>query len=90
MSIRYMKQLQNQECLHKENVYKLGYEECLQQAANFLYNSHRDICYQLMDYLKEHSNDFLKGSCAISRHSRLFLFGITANNDTRKFMFIFF
>lgn len=62
MSIRYMKQLQNQECLHKENVYKMGYDECLQQAANFLYNSHRDICFQLMDHLKEHSNDFLKGN----------------------------
>lgn len=61
MSIRYMKQLQNQECMHKENVYKMGYDECLQQAANFLYNSHRDICFQLMDYLKEHSNDYLKG-----------------------------
>lgn len=60
MSIRYMKQLQNQECLHKENVYKMGYDECLQQAANFLYNSHRELCFQLMDHLKEHSNDFLK------------------------------
>ena len=61
MSIRYMKQLQNQECLHKENVYKMGYDECLQQAANFLYNTHREICYQLVEHLKEHSNDFLKG-----------------------------
>lgn len=61
MSIRYMKQLQNQECLHKENVYRMGYDECLQQAANFLYNTHRDICFQLMDHLKEHSNDFMKG-----------------------------
>lgn len=61
MSIRYMKQLQNQECLHKENVYKMGYDECLQQAANFLYNTHRELCFQLMDHLKEHSNDFLKG-----------------------------
>lgn len=61
MSIRYMKQLQNQECLHKENVYKMGYDECLQQAANFLYNTNREICYQLVDHLKEHSNDFMKG-----------------------------
>lgn len=61
MSIRYMKQLQNQECLHKENVYKMGYDECLQQAANFLYSTHRELCFQLMDHLKEHSNDFLKG-----------------------------
>lgn len=60
MSIRYMKQLQNQECLHKENVYKMGYDECLQQAANFLYSTHRELCFQLMDHLKEHSNDFLK------------------------------
>ncbi|XP_031618548.1 transcription factor cwo [Contarinia nasturtii] len=60
MSIRYMKQLQNQECLHKENVYRMGYDECLQQAANFLYNTHREICFQLMDHLKEHSNDFMK------------------------------
>lgn len=59
MSIRYMKQLQNQECLHKENVYKMGYEECLQQAANFLYTQHRELCYQLMDHLKEHSNDMI-------------------------------
>lgn len=60
MSIRYMKQLQNQECLHKENVYKMGYEECLNQAANFLYSTHRELCFQLMDHLKEHSNDFMK------------------------------
>lgn len=75
MSIRYMKQLQNQECLHKENAFKMGYDECLQQAANFLYNSHPDICFQLMDYLKEHSNDFLKGwyfffSSAPNAHAR--------------------
>lgn len=63
MSIRYMKQLQNNECLHKENVYRMGYDECLQQAANFLYNTHREICFQLMDHLKEHSNDFMKGMC---------------------------
>lgn len=61
MSIRYMKQLQNQECMHKENVYKMGYDECLQQAANFLYTTNREICYQLVDHLKEHSNDFMKG-----------------------------
>lgn len=65
MSIRYMKQLQNQECFQKENVYKMGYDECLQQAANFLYNSHREICFQLMDHLKEHSTDFLKGKFVI-------------------------
>lgn len=91
MSIRYMKQLQNQECLHKENVYKMGYEECLQQAANFLYNSHRDICFQLMDYLKEHSNDFLKGSCT----STSFLFilsiwGIFGTNILVDFLLLFF
>lgn len=61
MSIRYMKQLQNQECFQKENVFKMGYDECLQHAANFLYNTHRDLCFQLMDHLKEHSSDFLKG-----------------------------
>lgn len=53
MSIRYMKQLQNQEYIHKENIYKMGYEECLQQAANFLYNGHRDVCYQMVEHLKE-------------------------------------
>ncbi len=53
MSIRYMKQLQNAEYMHKENVYKMGYDDCLKQAANFLYNGHRDICYQLIDHLKE-------------------------------------
>lgn len=61
MSIRYMKQLQNQEYIHKENLFKMGYEECLQQAANFLYNGHRDICYQMVDHLKE----VLKGKCSI-------------------------
>ncbi|KAG4067919.1 hypothetical protein HA402_010605 [Bradysia odoriphaga] len=59
MSIRYMKQLQNAEYMHKENVYKMGYDECLKQAANFLYNGHRDICYQLIDHLKE----VIKGDC---------------------------
>lgn len=61
MSIRYMKQLQNQEYMHKESAYKLGYEECLQQAAHFLYNGHRDVCFKLVEYLKEHSNDIVKG-----------------------------
>lgn len=69
MSIRYMKQLQTQECLHRESVYKMGYEECLQQAANFLYNTNREICFQLIDHLKEHSNDFLK-----SKHDFLIIF----------------
>lgn len=61
MSIRYMKQLQNQECMHRENVYKTGYEKCLTLAANFMYQANREICYQLVDYLKEHSNDYLNG-----------------------------
>lgn len=61
MSIRYMKQLQNQECLHKESVYKMGYEECLNEAVNFLYNSNRELCFQLMDHLKEHSTNIFKG-----------------------------
>lgn len=87
MSIRYMKQLQNQECLHKENVYKMGYEECLNQAANFLYSTHRELCFQLMDHLKNNSNDFMKGKLSIpiggcvsvcgfpkSSHSLLLLF----------------
>lgn len=53
MSIRYMKQLQNQEFLHKENMYKMGFEECLQQAANYLYAGHREVCIQMVDHLKE-------------------------------------
>lgn len=53
MSIRYMKQLQNQEFVHKENMYKMGFEECLQQAANYLYAGHREDCYQMVDHLKE-------------------------------------
>lgn len=65
MSIRYMKQLQNQECMHRENVYKTGYEKCLTLAANFMYQANRDICYQLVEYLKEHSNDYLNGKLNI-------------------------
>lgn len=61
MSIRYMKQLQSQEVYQKESVYKMGYDECIQQVANFLFSTHRDICFKLMEYLKEHSTDYLKG-----------------------------
>lgn len=57
MSIRYMKQLQNQEYLHKDNIYKMGFEECLQQTASFLFNSNREVCYQVVDHLK----GFIKG-----------------------------
>lgn len=65
MSIRYMKQLQNQEFLHKESMYKMGFDECLQQAANYLYAGHREVCYQMVDHLKE----VLKGIIKTSRSS---------------------
>lgn len=60
MSIRYMKQLQNQEFIHRENMYKIGYEECVEQAANFLFTGHREVCFQMVNHLKEvfKGNDF--------------------------------
>lgn len=56
MSIRYMKHLQNQEEIN----FKHGYEDCLQQATKFLYNTNRELCYQMVEHLKEHSNESYK------------------------------
>lgn len=53
MSIRYMKQLQHQEYVQKETLFKMGFEECLQQATDYLFGGHRELCYQLIEHLKE-------------------------------------
>lgn len=60
MSIRYMKQLQKQECVDKEYIYKAGFEDCLHHAASFLYSRNENICFKMVDYVRSHIDTYKK------------------------------
>lgn len=60
MSIRYMKQLQKQESVDKEYIYKAGFEDCLHHAASFLYSRNESMCFKMVDYVRSHIDTFKK------------------------------
>ncbi|XP_037913784.1 transcription factor cwo isoform X2 [Hermetia illucens] len=67
MAIRHLKHLQN-ECVHKEIEYKMGYTDCMKETAKFLYDTQmQDLCYQLLAHLQEHCDEIMKNECYKTR-----------------------
>ncbi|XP_055853068.1 transcription factor cwo isoform X2 [Episyrphus balteatus] len=69
MAIRHLKHLQS-ECEQKENEYRLGYTDCMKEAAKFLCDSQmQEFCYRMLTRLQEHcdetllKNNYSKGRC---------------------------
>lgn len=59
MAIRHLKHLQN-ECLQKENEYRVGYTDCMKEAAKFLCDSQmQELCYPMLTRLQEHCDEVL-------------------------------
>lgn len=66
MAIKHLRNLQSQECVKRENTcaehYRIGYQDCLSEAAKFLLNERgEDLCYRMVTRLKEHCNELMKG-----------------------------
>ncbi|XP_036324455.1 transcription factor cwo isoform X2 [Rhagoletis pomonella] len=71
MAIRHLKHLQN-ECIQKENEYRMGYTDCMKEAAKFLYESHmEEFCYRLVARLQEHCVELMKNDCYKSRNCHI-------------------
>ncbi|CAD6994260.1 unnamed protein product [Ceratitis capitata] len=71
MAIRHLKHLQS-ECLQKENEYRMGYTDCMKEAAKFLYESHmEEFCYRLVARLQEHCVELMKNDCYKSRNCHI-------------------
>ncbi len=75
MAIRHLKNLQNQECMSRDtscvDQYRLGYQECLSEAAKFILTERgEDICYRMVTHLKEHCSETLKGEMVYFRVSQ--------------------
>ncbi|XP_018787485.1 PREDICTED: uncharacterized protein LOC108968149 [Bactrocera latifrons] len=67
MAIRHLKHLQS-ECIQKDNEYRMGYTDCMKEAAKFLYESHmEEFCYRLVARLQEHCVELMKNDCYKSR-----------------------
>ncbi|XP_011293704.1 transcription factor cwo isoform X1 [Musca domestica] len=67
MAIRHLKHLQS-ECMQKENDYRMGYTDCMKEAAKFLYDSQQqEFCYRLLARLQEHCEEVMKNDCFRSR-----------------------
>ncbi|XP_038105613.1 transcription factor cwo [Culex quinquefasciatus] len=71
MAIRHLKNLQNQECLRESSCaeqYRLGYNECLTEAAKFILRERgEETCYRMVTHLKEHCSELMKGELMKSR-----------------------
>ncbi|XP_052866224.1 transcription factor cwo isoform X2 [Anopheles cruzii] len=71
MAIRHLKNLQNQECGRESSCaeqYRLGYNECLTEAAKFMLRERgEELCFRMVAHLKEHCNDIMKGELLKSR-----------------------
>ncbi|XP_058467666.1 transcription factor cwo isoform X1 [Malaya genurostris] len=71
MAIRHLKNLQNQECARESSCaeqYRLGYNDCLTEAAKFMLRERgEEMCYRLVDHLKEHCSEIMKGELLKSR-----------------------
>lgn len=66
MAIKHLRNMQNQECAKRDATctehYRIGYQDCLSEAAKFLLNERgEDLCYRMVTRLKEHCNEILKG-----------------------------
>lgn len=67
MAIKHLRTLQNQECIKREATcsdhYRLGYQDCLTEAANFLIAENcKELCYRMVTRLKEVlRNEIFKG-----------------------------
>lgn len=60
MAIRHLKHLQS-ECMQKDNEYRMGYTDCMKEAAKFLYDSQmQEFCYRLLARLQEHCDEIMK------------------------------
>ncbi|XP_054725853.1 transcription factor cwo [Anastrepha obliqua] len=71
MAIRHLKHLQS-ECIQKENEYRMGYTDCMKEAAKFLYESHmEEFCYRLVARLQEHCVELMKNDCYKSRNCHI-------------------
>ncbi|XP_037814748.1 transcription factor cwo isoform X1 [Lucilia sericata] len=67
MAIRHLKHLQS-ECLQKDNEYRMGYTDCMKEAAKFLYDSQmQEFCYRLLARLQEHCDEIMKNDCFRNR-----------------------
>lgn len=65
MAIRHLKHLQS-ECLQKDNEYRVGYTDCMKEAAKFLYDSQmQEFCYRLLARLQEHCDEIMKSKLQI-------------------------
>uniref|UniRef100_A0A182W162 BHLH domain-containing protein n=1 Tax=Anopheles minimus TaxID=112268 RepID=A0A182W162_9DIPT len=64
MAIRHLKNLQNQECGRETSCaeqYRLGYNECLTEAAKFMMRERgEEMCFRMVAHLKEHCNEIMK------------------------------
>ncbi|XP_035904009.1 transcription factor cwo [Anopheles stephensi] len=71
MAIRHLKNLQNQECGRETacaEQYRLGYNECLTEAAKFMMRERgEEMCFRMVAHLKEHCNEIMKGELAKAR-----------------------
>ncbi|XP_067619377.1 transcription factor cwo isoform X2 [Eurosta solidaginis] len=71
MAIRHLKHLQS-ECIQKESEYRMGYTDCMKEAAKFLYESHmEEFCYRLVARLQEHCVELMKNDCYKSRNCHI-------------------
>ncbi|KAM7364582.1 transcription factor cwo isoform 1-T1 [Cochliomyia hominivorax] len=67
MAIRHLKHLQS-ECMQKDNEYRMGYTDCMKEAAKFLYDSQmQEFCYRLLARLQEHCDEIMKNDCFRNR-----------------------
>uniref|UniRef100_A0A1Y9H9G9 Uncharacterized protein n=1 Tax=Anopheles farauti TaxID=69004 RepID=A0A1Y9H9G9_9DIPT len=71
MAIRHLKNLQNQECGRETTCaeqYRLGYNECLTEAAKFMMRERgEEMCFRMVAHLKEHCNEIMKSELTKSR-----------------------
>lgn len=66
MAIKHLRNMQSQDCVKRESActehYRVGYQDCLSEAAKFLLNERgEDLCYRMVTRLKEHCTEILKG-----------------------------
>lgn len=76
MAIKHIKTIQNKEHESRQSFhvdqYREGYHECLATAVQFLIeiSTHfEDICFKMVNHLKEHYNDAVKGDHCTSSSS---------------------
>ncbi|XP_013116193.2 transcription factor cwo isoform X1 [Stomoxys calcitrans] len=82
MAIRHLKHLQS-ECMQKENEYRMGYTDCMKEAAKFLYDSQmQEFCYRLLARLQEHCEEVVKNDCFRSRSCHATADNISASSGS--------